>query len=106
MEKAIRSYLNTLIVLFIFYFATRGIVKLFWNHKDLKVVRARTQFLFGSLFLFSLVYIIGIYHLVGGKYSLVTFFYKIYIIVAFIYIVLGLLYDALSDSFSKFKKFR
>jgi len=98
MEKSIRSFLNTLIILFIFYFASRGIVKLFWNHKDLKVVKARTHFLFGSLFIFSLVYIIGIYHLVGGKYSLVTFFYKIYILVAFIYIVLGLIYDIVSDS--------
>jgi hypothetical protein len=104
MEKTIRSYLNTLIVLFIFYFATRGIVKLFWNHKDLNVIRARTQLLFGVLFIGSLVYIIGIYHLVGGKYSIVNFFYKIYIIIAFIYIVVGILYDIVSSSKLKFKQ--
>jgi hypothetical protein len=97
MEKTIRSYLNTLIVLFIFYFATRGIVKLFWNNKDIKVIRARTQFLFGVLFIGSLFYIIGIYHIVGGKYSLVSFFYNIYIVV-------GLLYDIVSNSKLNLKK--
>jgi hypothetical protein len=106
MEKTLRSYLNTLIVLFIFYFATRGIVKLFWNNKDIKVIRARTQFLFGVLFIGSLFYIIGIYHIVGGKYSLVSFFYKIYIIIAFIYIVVGLLYDILSNSKLNLKKLK
>ncbi len=104
MEKTIRSYLNTLIVLFIFYFATRGIVKLFWNHKDTKVVKARTQLIFGILFIGSFFYIIVIYHIVGGKNSLVSFFYKIYIIVAFIYIVVGLLYDIVSNSKLNFKK--
>jgi len=98
MEKTIRSYLNSLIVILIFYYATRGIVKLLWNHKDKEVVKARTFFLFTSLFIGSFIYIIVIYHLVDGKTVLVQFFYKIYIFLAFLYVVVGIIYDIISNS--------
>ena len=98
MEKSIRSYLNSLIVMFIFYFATRGIVKLLWNHQDKEVVKARTFILFASLFIGSFFYIVITYHLVGGKTVMVQFFYKIYLILAFLYIVVGLLYDIISGT--------
>lgn len=98
MEKSIRSYLNSLIVIFIFYFATRGIVKLLWNHQDKEVVKARTFIVFASLFIGSFFYIIITYHLVDGKTEMVRFFYKIYILLAFLYIVVGLIYDIISSS--------
>jgi hypothetical protein len=98
MEKSIRSYLNSLIVIFIFYFATRGIVKLLWNHKDREVVKARTFIVFASLFIGSFFYIIITYHLVDGKTVMVHFFYKIYLFLAFLYIVVGLIYDIVSSS--------
>ena len=98
MEKTIRSYLNSLIVILIFYYATRGIVKLLWNHNDKEVVKARTFFLFTSLFIGSLIYIIVTYHLVDGKTELVQFFYKIYIFLAFVYVVVGIIYDIISNS--------
>lgn len=98
MEKSIRSYLNSLIVIFIFYFATRGIVKLLWNHKDREVVKARTFIVFASLFIGSFFYIIITYHLVDGKTVMVHFFYKIYLFLAFLYIVVGLIYDIVSNS--------
>lgn len=104
MEKTIRSYLNSLIVIFIFYFATRGIVKLFWNHQDREVVKARTLILFVSLFFGSFFYIVITYHLVDGKTVMVHFFYKIYLFLAFIYIVMGLIYDIISGSKLTFKK--
>jgi hypothetical protein len=104
MEKTIRSYINTLIVLLIFYYATRGIVKLTWNHKDTAVVKARTQFLFGVIFIGSLVYIILIYHIVGGKYSIVSFCYKVYIVLGFAYTAIGLFYDVFSNARSNLKK--
>jgi hypothetical protein len=98
MEKNIRSYLNSLIIIFIFYFATRGIVKLFWNHNNREVVKARTFILFASLFIGSFFYIVITYHLVDGKTEMVRFFYKIYLILAFLYIVVGLIYDIVSTS--------
>lgn len=104
MEKTIRSYLNSLIVIFIFYFATRGIVKLFWNHQDLEVIKARTLILFVCLFFGSFFYIVITYHLVDGKTVMVHFFYKIYLFLAFLYIVVGLIYDIISGSKLTFKK--
>jgi uncharacterized membrane protein YozB (DUF420 family) len=98
MEKTIRSYLNSLIIIFIFYFATRGIVKLIWNHNDREVVKARTFILFASLFIGSFFYIVITYHLVDGKTEMVRFFYKIYLSLAFLYIVVGLIYDIVSTS--------
>ena len=98
MEKNIRSYLNSLIVIFIFYFATRGIVKLLWNHNNREVVKARTFILFTCLFIGSFFYIVIIYHLVDGKTEMVRFFYKIYLFLAFLYIVVGLIYDIVSNS--------
>ncbi len=93
MEKSIKSYLYSFLVILVFYYATRGIVRLFWNHTNQQIVRARTFILFVSLFFGSLFYIIVTYHLVGGKTEYVQVFYKIYLILAFIYIVLGLMYD-------------
>lgn len=98
MEKTIRSYLNSLIVIFIFYFATRGIVKLLWNHKDREIVKARTFILFTCLFIGSFFYIVITYYLVDGKTIMVHFFYKIYLMLAFLYIVVGLIYDIVSSS--------
>jgi hypothetical protein len=104
MEKNIRSYLNSLIVIFIFYFATRGIVKLLWNHNDREVVKARTFILFTCLFIGSFFYIVITYHLVDGKTEIVRIFYKIYLFLAFLYIVVGLIYDIVSNSNLKQKK--
>jgi hypothetical protein len=98
MEKTIRSYLNSLIIIFIFYFATRGIVKLLWNHNNREVVKARTFILFTCLFIGSFFYIVITYHLVDGKTVMVQFFYKIYLLIAFLYIVVGLIYDIVSNS--------
>lgn len=104
MEKTIRSYLNSLIVIFIFYFATRGIVKLFWNHQDREVIKARTLILFVCLFFGSFFYIVITYHLVDGKTVMVHFFYKIYLFLAFLHIVVGLIYDIISGSRLTIKK--
>lgn len=104
MEKTFRSYLNSLIVIFIFYFATRGIVKLLWNHQNREVVKARTIIVFVSLFIGSFFYILITYHLVDGKTMMVHFFYKIYLFLAFLYIVVGLINDIISGSKLTYKK--
>ncbi len=99
MEKSVRSYLNSLAVIFIFYFATRGIVKLFWYNKDTKVLKSRVYILFVLLFLCSLLYIIGIYHIVGPANT--NLFYKIYLFLALLYLIVGILYDNYSNSILK-----
>jgi hypothetical protein len=104
MEKTIRSYLNSLIIILIFYYATRGIVKLFWNHSNEEVIKARTFILFVCLFFGSFFYIVITYHLVDGKTIMVHFFYKIYLFVAFLYIVVGLISDIISSSNLSSKK--
>jgi hypothetical protein len=104
MEKTIRSYLNSLIIIFIFYFATRGIVKLLWNHNNREVVKARTFILFTCLFIGSFFYIVITYHLVDGKTEMVRIFYKIYLFLAFLYIVVGLIFDIVSTSSLTSKK--
>jgi hypothetical protein len=93
MDKQLRSLLNTLIVLAIIYFATRGLVKLFWNTAQESVFNARIKLIFGVVFIGSLIYIVGIYHIVGCYHTAI--FYKIYLILAFIYLVLGLLSDTI-----------
>lgn len=98
MEKTIRDYLNSFIIIAIFYFATRGVVKLLWKHQDNDVIKARTFILFVMLFIGSFFYIIITYHLVGGKTMMVHFFYKIYLLLAFIYIVVGLIYDIIHSA--------
>jgi hypothetical protein len=104
MEKNIRSYLNSLIVIYIFYFATRGIVKLLWNHNNRDIVKARTFLLFTCLFIGSFFYIVITYHLVDGKTEMVRVFYKIYLFLAFLYIVVGLIFDIVSTSSLTSKK--
>jgi predicted membrane channel-forming protein YqfA (hemolysin III family) len=99
MEKTIRSYLNSLIVIFIFYFATRGIVKLFWKDKDKEVVNAKIYIIFVVLFLSSFIYIVGIYHIVGPANT--NPYYKIYLFLAFIYLLIGIFYDIYSNSILK-----
>ena len=96
MEKSIRSYLNSLAVILFFYFATRGIVKLIWYDKNKEIVQARTYIIFVMSFLISLLYVIGIYHIVGPENT--NFFYKIYIFLAFLYILIGIIYDNYSNS--------
>lgn len=98
MENTIKSYLYSFLVILVFYYATRGIVRLFWNHSNNEVVKARTFILFVSLFFGSLFYIIVTYHLAGGKTEYVQIFYKIYLFLSFIYIVLGLIYDIISGA--------
>lgn len=99
MNKSIKSYLNSLAIILIFYFATRGIVKLFWKDKDKEIVRARTYIIFVAMFFLSLLYIVGIYHIVGPKNT--NTFYKIYIFLAFIYLIIGILYDNYTNSILK-----
>lgn len=89
MNKQVKSLLTAAGVVLFYVFATIGIVRLVWNTSDETKFEGRVKFLILSSILFSLFYIIGIYHIVG-PYQ-VDFFYKIYIYGLFIYSVVGIL---------------
>lgn len=89
MNKNLKSWLNCLIVILIFFYATAGIVKLFWNTKDEYIFETRVKFLLLLLFTASIFYVIGIYHIVGP--AQVVLFYNVYIFIAFGYLGVGII---------------
>ena len=102
MNKQLKSLINALVFLYFFLEATKGIVRLLWNTKEPKAFDARVKLLSYLTPLFSFIYIIAIYHLVG--HSRVEPFYKVFIGLIFLYFFLGILYNELYNLFSKFKK--
>jgi hypothetical protein len=87
MNRELKSLAYTLGILLIYYWASKGMVKLLMNVKNQNMFDARVRLLNYSLVLSSLVFIIGIYHIVGPYHT--EAFYKMFIIAHFIYLVLG-----------------
>jgi hypothetical protein len=96
MNKQIKSAAYTLIFLLIYYWASKGIVKLLFNTNNEYRFDGRVKFINYSLVLFSLFYIIGIYHIVGPYHT--ESFYKYFIILNFIYLAVGNLFNSLITS--------
>jgi hypothetical protein len=93
MKKELKSILWTIAILLIINYATRGIVKLFWNRNKRELFSAKVQFINYCIGIFSVIYIIGIYHIVGPYHTQI--FYKIYGISFLIYIGIGLFFNEL-----------
>ena len=91
MKKEIKSMLWTIAILLIINYATKGIVKLFWNRNKKELFSTKVQFINYCIGIFSVIYIIGIYHIVGPHYT--EMFYKIYIILFLIYLVIGVFFN-------------
>ncbi len=89
MNKNLRSLLQSLAVILFFFYATAGIVKLFWNTDNEYVFEGRVKFLTLLLFTISIFYVIGIYYVVG--HSNVEFFYWIFIFLVLAYLVVGII---------------
>lgn len=89
MNPKLKSLLTSAAIILIYFFATLGIVRLFWNTKDMDKFEGRAKFLILLLFIFSLVFIIGIYHIVG--FEKVDNYYAGLIIFHAIYMVLGVI---------------
>jgi hypothetical protein len=89
MNKNLRSLLQSLAVILIFFYATAGIVKLFWNTDNEYVFEVRVKFLTLFLFTISFFYIIGIYYIVG--HANVDPFYYVFIFIALAYLVVGII---------------
>ena len=93
MKKELKSILWTIAILLIINYATRGIVKLFWNRNNRGLFSAKVQFINYCIGIFSVIYIFGIYHIVGPYHTQI--FYKIYVILFLIYIGIGLFLNEL-----------
>ena len=89
MNKDIKSLLTSAGIILFYVFATIGIVRLLWNTDNEHMFEGRVKFLILFSILFSLFYIIGIYHIVGPYHT--DMFYKIFVYGQFIYVVVGLL---------------
>ena len=89
MNPKLKSLLSSAAVVFIFVFATIGITHLIWNTKDSYKFEGRATLLGFLVIIFSFVYIIGIYHIVGV--AKVDIYYYGLIIFHFIYLILGLI---------------
>ena len=95
MKKELKSILWTIAILLVINYATRGIVKLFWNRNKRGFFSAKVQFINYCIGIFSVIYIIGIYHIVGPYHTQI--FYKIYGISFLIYTGIGLFFNELLD---------
>ena len=93
MNKEIKSAAYTLMFLLVYFWASQGIVKLFFNTNDKRKFDNQVKFLNYCFVLFSLVYLIGIYHIVGHFHT--AGFYKAFIIFNLIYLALGNIFNAL-----------
>jgi len=93
MNKEIKSIAYTFIFLLIYFWASKGIVKLFFNTNDKRKFDNQVKFLNYCFVLFSLVYLIGIYHIVGPFHT--AGFYKAFVIFNFVYLALGNLVNSL-----------
>ena len=92
MNKEIKSIAYTLIILLVYWWASKGIVKLFFNTNDKRKFDNQVKFLNYCFVLFSLVYLIGIYHIVGPFHT--AGFYKAFIIFNLIYLVIGNIFNS------------
>jgi hypothetical protein len=63
MDKEMKSLLNSMIIIALYYFALLGIVKLFWNTSDEYMFTGRVKFLGLLIILITLVGVIVPYHL-------------------------------------------
>lgn len=93
MNKQIKSAAYTLMFLLIYYWASKGIVKLLFSTDNEYRFDGRVKFINYSFVLFSLFYIIGIYHIVGPYHT--ESFYKYFAIFNFIYLAVGNLFNSL-----------
>ena len=94
MNKKLNSLAWSFAIVLLYFYATYGITRLLWNTKDWGLLEDRAKFLGYVLIVFSLVYIIAIYHIVG-PYR-VDWWYQVFILFHVIYLVVGSLVNLFS----------
>ena len=93
LEKTIKSLFTSIGIILLYFYATVGVVKLFGNTKDDYRFEGRVKFLLLFSILFSIVYVIGIYHLVGVHR--VDYYYQVFLIYHVLYILIGFILNIL-----------
>lgn len=88
MNSNLKSLFTSAGIVFFYIFATMGVVKLLWNTNNTEKFQGRVILLGLGSFVFSLLYIVGTYHIFGSRN--VDMFYKVFIISQAIYCVTGL----------------
>jgi hypothetical protein len=87
MNKDLKSFFSVIGIFLLYLYATVGIIKLLWNTKDGYMFEGRVKFISIMMIVFSFIYIISIYHIVG-PYN-VGEFYKVFIGFHFAYLFIG-----------------
>ena len=96
MNKDLKSFLSVIGIFLLYIYATAGMIKLLWNTKNCSMFEGRIKFVSILMILFSFIYVIGIYHVVG-PYK-VNEFYKIFLIFHLAYIAVGVFANLLIKS--------
>ena len=94
-DKLIKSLFASITIILLYFFATIGIVKLFWNTEDHYMLEGRVKFLFLMIFVVTAILIFLPYPFLshGGVEIL---YYAIFIIHA-LYILVGIMAYILRD---------
>jgi len=94
-DKLIKSLFASFTIILLYFFATIGIVKLFWNTDDYDMLEGRVKFLFLMIFVVTAFLIFVPYHFLshGGVDIL---YYAIFIIHA-LYLLVGIMAYILRD---------
>ena len=95
MNKDLKSFMWSLAFILFYFYATAGIVKLFWNTKNEYMFSGRVKFLVYLHVLVTLIAIILPYHSLGPQN--IDGLYRVIVIYHFVYIMLGFMIKFLSS---------
>ena len=87
MNKDLKSFMWSLAFILLYFYATAGIVKLFWNTKNEYMFSGRVKFLVYLHILVTLIAIILPYHLFGPQN--IDGIYRVIVVYHFIYLMVG-----------------
>jgi len=87
MDRKVKSLLNSLIIILLYYFALVGIIKLFWNTHSEYQLEGRVKFLGLLLILVTIVGVIVPYHLFSM--GMVDLIYQIIIAAHLLLLIVG-----------------
>ncbi len=96
MNKEFKSLLWSIAIVLLYFYATMGIVELFWNSSDYQKREGRVKFLLYMVFIFTLIIIISTYHLLGHADS--TIFFQGVIFFHIAYLLVGSVFKLFSKS--------
>jgi hypothetical protein len=88
MNKSIKSFIWSLAIILLYFYATTGIVRLFWNCSNKYQFEGRVKFFIYIHILFSFMFITISYNMVGPYY--VNTIYKGIIIYHGLFIFIGI----------------